>query len=986
MAVRTWFGAWFGGGSGLASWLATALWLAPLPAQADEWPLALKDAQRQLQKGALTAAAGKFQEILDAAEEKDGPSQDQLLAARAGLLELQLRHGAYEDVVTAVEGMPEAAANRGLQLLAARALQALSRYDAAIAVLQPLVERDKKDIEARYRLGDVLAEQGKADAAKAAWTAALSLQPKEALQLAYLGRCHWRLGGRDHLEAGSQALVAALDVDPAQPEARTTYGILKFEAYREAAGFPSGEKELQKVLEQCGDVEEALLAMYRIRSGNHALDPRKTEQFLDRVIGLNPRSVPALVERGRQVLDDRRYKDGRAMLDLALHIAPDNRLALAHRAAAAYLLHDQQDYLARRQKALAGDPKWPEVDRILGDHLVALYRFADALPFYETARQLDDAYVPTLHGMAKALIYIGEGEKAKELLMAAKDREPGLVDTWRNNALNVQQKLDDDYTVAQNEQFSLQLHKDDADVLREYMMPLHLKALDELGKKYECKPDRRVKVEVFHTWDDFSERTIGYRGFTALGACFGTFITLVSPVDANVRKQDFMWEATVWHEYTHVLTLSLSRHRVPRWLTEGFSVYEEKQRNAAWERGMDRELFDAVSNKDIAPVALLNRLFRGPRILFGYYQGGLIVELLARDFGFKKAIALLAAFGDDLDTEDAFQRALGITSQAFDQRFLAWVQQDKLRSMRLVPRSDDAAMAELRRRAAADQHDIAARLQLAWGCTQRRNPVDAGRYLAEVLRAEPKNGSALLCRAALCAARGDFAEAVPLWQQGFAAGGDDFDSRIACGRALLKQGDADGAVQQFQRAKACWPACTEPDDAPELLLARLYRDQGQTDQALMEMKAYCQRSGRAYAPRIELADHEHEAGTPAAEARYLEECRSIDPFSRDLHSQLGAAYEALARKAEAALEYEVGAAVPTELDRKWLAHPRDRPADNDRGEAAARAALRLQAAKLRKALGDLPRAEALLERVIRDGGDSEAATAARTLREEWRGK
>ena len=38
-----------------------------------------------------------------------------------------------------------------------------------------------------------------------------------------------------------------------------------------------------------------------------------------------------------------------------------------------------------------------------------------------------------------------------------------------------------------------------------------------------------TKVEVLHTWDDFSVRTIGFRGFTALGACFGRLITLVSP-------------------------------------------------------------------------------------------------------------------------------------------------------------------------------------------------------------------------------------------------------------------------------------------------------------------------------------------------------------------------------------------------------------------------------------------------------------------------
>ena len=112
---------------------------------------------------------------------------------------------------------------------------------------------------------------------------------------------------------------------------------------------------------------------------------------------------------------------------------------------------------------------------------------------------------------------------------------------------------------------------------------------------------------------------------------------LVSPVDVDLRRQDFMWEATAWHEYTHVLTLGVSNNRVPRWLTEGFSVYEERARDTSWERGMDRELFDAFYNRDIPPVRLMNRLFRGPRILFGYYQGGLIVELVTKRYGFDKA-------------------------------------------------------------------------------------------------------------------------------------------------------------------------------------------------------------------------------------------------------------------------------------------------------------------------------------------------------------
>ena len=178
------------------------------------------------------------------------------------------------------------------------------------------------------------------------------------------------------------------------------------------------------------------------------------------------------------------------------------------------------------------------------------------------------------------------------------------------------------------------MHKSDRAVLERYLMKWYEDAYEYLGRKYGYKPKNKVRVEVLHEWVDFSVRTIGFRGFSALGACFGEFVTMVSPSDPVVRRNDFMWSATAWHEYAHVLTLALSRHRVPRWLTEGMSVYEESAKNPSWERGMVRDLLDAYHNEDLPPLRLLNRLFRGSRILFGYYQGGLIVEYLAKSHGF----------------------------------------------------------------------------------------------------------------------------------------------------------------------------------------------------------------------------------------------------------------------------------------------------------------------------------------------------------------
>ena len=75
---------------------------------------------------------------------------------------------------------------------------------------------------------------------------------------------------------------------------------------------------------------------------------------------------------------------------------------------------------------------------------------------------------------------------------------------------------------------------------------------------------------MFPKHDDFAVRTLGLPGMIgALGACFGRVVTLDSP---KARPPgEFQWEATLWHELGHVITLQMSNQRVPRWLTEGIS-------------------------------------------------------------------------------------------------------------------------------------------------------------------------------------------------------------------------------------------------------------------------------------------------------------------------------------------------------------------------------------------------------------------------------
>ena len=88
---------------------------------------------------------------------------------------------------------------------------------------------------------------------------------------------------------------------------------------------------------------------------------------------------------------------------------------------------------------------------------------------------------------------------------------------------------------------------------------------------------------MFPKHDDFAVRTLGLPGMIgALGACFGRVVTLDSP-KARPPGQ-FSWAETLWHEMAHVITLQMSNNRLPRWLSEGISVYEERRARPDWGR------------------------------------------------------------------------------------------------------------------------------------------------------------------------------------------------------------------------------------------------------------------------------------------------------------------------------------------------------------------------------------------------------------------
>ena len=110
-------------------------------------------------------------------------------------------------------------------------------------------------------------------------------------------------------------------------------------------------------------------------------------------------------------------------------------------------------------------------------------------------------------------------------------------------------------------------------MLEPYVLDLVNRTIDTYSKRYGFELKEPVIVELYPDHDDFAVRIAGLPGIGLLGVTFGYLVAMDSPTGR--ADDDFHWGTTLWHEMAHVFTLEATNHLVPRWFSEGVSVYEE---------------------------------------------------------------------------------------------------------------------------------------------------------------------------------------------------------------------------------------------------------------------------------------------------------------------------------------------------------------------------------------------------------------------------
>ena len=228
-----------------------------------------------------------------------------------------------------------------------------------------------------------------------------------------------------------------------------------------------------------------------------------------------------------------------------------------------------------------------------------------------------------------------------------------------------------------------------------------------------------------------------------------------------------------------MITIQMSNQRIPRWLTEGISVYEQKVANPEWARVQDMEFAGAMAQNDVTKLKDLNDSFQNPKLIsISYFEASLLVDHIVQTYGDAGLHKLIRAYATGVDTDAALKSELGTSLEDLQPGFDKYL----------------------------EQHFGAASRALA----SPKDEKDSGAELLKLPLSELKK-----------------------------YGGDHKDSyvpQLVLGEALRKAGDLDGAVQAFSRAAALVPMAVGLD-SPHAQMADIAIERKDRPRAIAELHA-----------------------------------------------------------------------------------------------------------------------------------------------------
>lgn len=403
-------------------------------------------------------------------------------------------------------------------------------------------------------------------------------------------------------------------------------------------------------------------------------DSEKAAEAISVALEQNPNHIPSLLFVAEHAIDREQYDLAESTVQEVLAINRHQQQALALLAVLAHLRGNYEIESLMRATALSTWKRNPQVDHLIGRKLSQKYRFEEGADYQRRALQFDPNYNPARFQLAQDLLRLGQDDDGWE--MAHRVAEEDDYNVIAHNLITLHDRLKS-FSVIEAGNLHVRMDRQEAEIYGDSVLKLLTEAQGVLCKKYDIEPTAPIVVEIFPEQKDFAIRTFGLPGGTGyLGVCFGRVITANSPASQGPRPSN--WQSVLWHEFCHVVTLEKTKNRMPRWLSEGISVYEERQRDPAWGESMTPQYRAMLLDENLTPVSNLSAAFLSPpsptHLLFAYFESSLVVEFLIERYGQDALKQILSDLGDGLMINDALVRSVGSVDK-LDSEFADYARQ-----------------------------------------------------------------------------------------------------------------------------------------------------------------------------------------------------------------------------------------------------------------------------------------------------------------------
>lgn len=746
--------------------------------------------------------------------------------------------GKYEEALAA----QTAALDRGEEseewhLLKAEALERVGRWSEAKSELQEAMLRFPASLRLRVELQALQRATGEKEAASE------TLRMME--RIAMRQRIEQTPGNRVALGRAAQLAGA----DPKQVLERVFDPVRKTNPDFRDVHLATAEMALAKhdfelaartLLEAVKRFPEDPEVHYGLARAFASSDTERMLKALEKTLSLNPRHVGALQLQADHLIDAERYGEAREAIQRALAVDAGHPLSHAFQAVLANLANDPAAAETARAAALERWQENPEVDHLIGRKLSQKYRFKEGAARQRTALGMDGEFVPAQIQLAQDLLRLGEDQEGWALAQKVQARDP--YDVVAYNLVTLKDSIAH-FRTLESDHFILRMDPLEADVYGERALKLLENAYDKLCTKYGLQPEQKTIVELFPDQKDFAIRTFGLPGGAGyLGVCFGRVITANSP--ASRRGNAANWEAVLWHEFAHVVTLQLTGNKMPRWLSEGISVYEERLASGSWGERMKPRYRAMLLGEDLTPVSQLSSAFLSPKtplhLSFAYYQSSLVVEWLQNRFGLDSMKALLKDLADGTTINEALSRHTKMPLEELDAAF-------KTHALALANGTAP---------------------KLDWSKPEREDLASPEAF-EKWAAARPTNYTALMDMA----------------------------------RRFIEQRDWDKAEEPLRKLIELYPAQHEPESA-HALLAKIHRERGETEAEIAMLERHAELCADAPETFSRLMTLAAERQDWSAVLRNAERALGVDPLEPEANRMAGLAFEHLAKTAEAMAAYE----------------------------------------------------------------------------------